>query len=119
MRIRIMEGLSNSIAEAYADDLNLQFKWNIGNVNTILNIIMEFGHVLGLELNFRKTQLMVTGIEMNRNIEEELERKLGGLSVVDKINILGIWIPKRLEMERLYENWERMENKIINLVRYW
>jgi hypothetical protein len=68
----------------------LQFKWSIRNVRTILDIITEFGLVSGLELNVRKTQLMVTGMEKERNIEEELERNLGGLSIVDKINILRI-----------------------------
>ena len=51
------------LAEAYADDLTILFKWDRIGLNCILKIIRDFAKVSGLEINEKKTQLMVTGGE--------------------------------------------------------
>ncbi len=48
-------------AEGFADDLTLLFKFSLGALGLILTILDEFKLTSGLELNYKKTQLMIVG----------------------------------------------------------
>jgi hypothetical protein len=56
-------GVEGGLAEAYADDLTIIFKWEEGTLGEILNILRSFGELTGLIINVDKTQLMVVGIQ--------------------------------------------------------
>ncbi len=51
-------------AEAYADDLTVIFKMMDGSLEVIVNMLEMYGRCSGLEINKKKTQLMVTGVEL-------------------------------------------------------
>ena len=66
----------------------------------------------GLEINEKKTQLMITGGEGAR-----VGSTIGEILVVDNVSLLGIKIDRTLE--KLSENWDRVLGKIENYSRYW
>ena len=92
------------LAEAYADDLTILFKWGRIGLNCLLKILRDFSRVSGLEINEKKLQLMVTGGEVAK-----IGSKIGEITIVDSISVLGIKIDRKLE--KLNENWERVEEK--------
>jgi Reverse transcriptase (RNA-dependent DNA polymerase) len=117
--IRNRENMASSIAEAYADDLTIMIKWSVRNVIRIIEIIRSFGLVSGLDINVNKTQIMITGIEMHNREKEQIEEQLEGLKLVDKISILGVEIEGRRGHIESIKNWDKVENKILNMIRYW
>ena len=100
------------LTEAYADDLTILFKWDRIGLNSILEIIKCFSRVSGLEINEKKTQLMVTGGE-----GAQVGSTIGEIIVVDNVSLLGIKIDRTLE--KLSENWDRVLGKMENYSRYW
>jgi hypothetical protein len=58
-----------------------------------------------------------------KDYEEEeiigIERELEGIKIVEKISILGVIIYRKLEDDNMNENWRLVENKMINISRYW
>ena len=48
------------LTEAYADDLTILFKWDRAGLKRIVEILEEFALVSGLQINVKKTQLMIT-----------------------------------------------------------
>jgi hypothetical protein len=99
-------------AEAYADDLTVIFKMMEGSLEVIIGILEEYERSSGLEINKKKTQLMVTGVDTY----DEGER-LQGIEIVGRVNILGITIDRKLN--ELDENWERGISKKRKLCGYW
>ncbi len=59
----------------------------------------EFRQLSGLSMNTGKTQLMICGTE-----EWGAGVSIHGITVVDNINVLGIWIDRKLE--ELDANWD-------------
>ena len=55
---------------------------------------------------------MVTGSEV-----AQIGSKIGEITIVDSISVLGIKIDRKLE--KLNENWERVVGKMENYSRYW
>jgi hypothetical protein len=106
------------LAEAYADDLTIMIKWDLTYVKEVITIIKDFELVSGLEINVNKTQLMLTGIEIDEDRQQQIEEELEGIKIVKKIELLGIEIPWKLD-NNLDRNWERIENKIVNIANYW
>ena len=53
-QIREKFGLESMLAEAYADDLTILFKWDRIGLNCLLKILWDFSRVSGLEINERK-----------------------------------------------------------------
>ena len=100
------------LTEAYADDLTILFKWDRIGLNSILEIIKCFSRVSGLEINEKKTQLMVTGGE-----GAQVGSTIGEIIVVDNVSLLVIKIDRTLE--KLSENWDRVLGKMENYSRYW
>ena len=78
----------------------------------ILLIMENFKNISGLELNAKKTQLMVVGSE-NYNVGD----LICGIEVVDKVKILGISIDRKLK--DLDANWEGVLAKISRLINFW
>jgi hypothetical protein len=74
--------------------------------------------VSGLEINVNKTQLMISGIEIDKDRQHQIENELEGIKIVKKIELLGIEIPWKLD-NNLGRNWEKVENKIVNIANYW
>ena len=111
-QLREKFGLESMLSEAYADDLTILFKWDMIGLNSILEIIKSFARVSGLEINEKKTQLMITGGEGAR-----VGSTIGEILVVDNVSLLGIKIDRTLE--KLSENWDRVLGKIENYSRYW
>ena len=111
-QIRDRFGLESMLAEAYADDLTILFKWDRIGLNCILKILRDFAKVSGLEINEKKTQLMITGGE-----DAQAGSKIGEITVVDSISVLGIKIDRKLE--NLDDNWEKAAGKMENFSRYW
>jgi hypothetical protein len=99
-------------AEAYADDLTVIFRMQDNSVNIILDVMENFYRVSGLQLNRNKTQLMITGRDLQ--IENNL---VGGIEVVEKVNILGLIIDRKLE--NLDSNWHKVISKMRKLCGYW
>ena len=60
----------------------------------------------------KKTQLMITGGD-----GECLDSEIHGIKIVEKIEILGVVIDRRLE--NLNNNWERALRKMVNKANYW
>ena len=60
----------------------------------------------------KKTQLMVTGGE-----GAQVGSKIGEITIVESISVLGIKIDRKLE--KLDENWEKVIGKMENYSRYW
>ena len=90
----------------------LLFKWVRIGLNCLLKILRDFSRVSGLEINEKKTQLMVTGGE-----DAQVGSKIGDITVVESISVLGIKIDRKLE--KLDENWEKVIGKMENYSRYW
>ncbi len=99
-------------AEAYADDLTIIFKMVEGSVDTIIGMLEEYGQTCGLEINKKKTQLMVTGTD-----EHEMGISIYGIEVVGQVNLLGIKIDRKLE--KLGDNWVKGISKMRKLCGYW
>ena len=93
-----MESMLN---EAYADDLTVMFQWGRLGLKRILSILKEFEAVSGLQINIKKTQLMITGGDGER-IGDIIE----GIKIVDSIEVLGVKIDRKLQ--NLDENWEKL-----------
>ena len=53
-QIREKFGLESMLAEAYADDLTILFKWDRIGLNCLLKILRDFSRVSGLEINEKK-----------------------------------------------------------------
>ena len=100
------------LSEAYADDLTVLFKWDRIGLNCLLKILRDFSRVSGLEINEKKTQLMITGGE-----DAQVGSKIGDITIVESISVLGIKIDRKLE--KLDENWEKVIGKMENYSRYW
>jgi hypothetical protein len=111
-------GLDTLLAEAYADDLTIMIKWDLTYVKEVIKIIKDFEWVSGLEINVNKTQLMVTGVEIDEERQQQIEEELEGIKIVKNIELLGIEIPWKLD-NNLDRNWEKVENKIVNIANYW
>ena len=86
-QLREKFGLESMLSEAYADDLTILFKWDMIGLNSILEIIKRFSRVSGIEINEKKTQLMVTGGE-----GAQVGSTIGEITVEDNILLLGIKI---------------------------
>ena len=99
------------LTEAYADDLTILFKWDRIGLNSILEIIRAFSRVSGLEINEKKTQLMITGGE-----GAQVGSTIGEITVVDNDLLLGIKIDRTLE--KLNDNWDKVIGKMENYSRY-
>ena len=100
------------LAEAYADDLTILFKWDRIGLNCLLEILRIFSRVSGLEINEKKTQLMVTGGE-----GAQVGSTIGEITIVDNVSLLGIKIDRTLE--KLNDNWDKVIGKRENYSRYW
>ena len=111
-QIREKFGLESMLSEAYADNLTVLFKWDRIGLNCLLKILRDFSRVSGLEINEKKTQLMITGGE-----DAQVGSKIGDITVVESISVLGIKIDRKLE--KLDENWEKVIGKMENYSRYW
>jgi hypothetical protein len=98
--------------EAYADDLTLIFRFSEQSVGKIIEVLEDFGDVSGLCINIDKTQLMVVGTE-----NWEIGERVHNIEIVDKVNILGVQIDRKLE--QLEHNWERIIGKMTNVCRHW
>ena len=66
----------------------------------------------GLQINVKKTQLMIMGGD-----GERIDSEIHGIKIVEKIEILGVVIDRRLE--NLNNNWERALRKMVNKANYW
>jgi hypothetical protein len=110
--------LDTLVAEAYADDLTVMIKWDLNSAKEVIAIIKDFELVSGLEINVNKTQLMLTGIEIDEDRQRQIEEELEGIKIVKRIELLGIEIPWKLD-DNLDRNWEKIENKIVNIANYW
>jgi hypothetical protein len=99
-------------AEAYADDLTIIFKMMDGSLEVIIGMLEEYGRCSGLEINKKKTQLMVTGVNTY-----DVGERIHGIEIVGKVSILGITIDRKLD--ELDENWERGISKMRKLCGYW
>jgi hypothetical protein len=108
-------GVEGGMAEAYADDLTLIFKWNLNTLRKILDTIKEYGELTGLVINVDKTQLMLVGKE--RVDVGLMDTHIFGVELVDEIKVLGIKIDNKVE--RLHENLELAISKMENVSRYW
>jgi len=104
--------IGSNNAEGYADDLTILFKMAPAAMRLIKEILTEFYYISGLEINKKKTQLMVTGTE-NGYTGEVIE----GISVVDCVTLLGVDIDRKLL--RLGENWEKCIGKITRMSNFW
>ena len=56
-QIREKFGLESMLAEAYADDLTVLFKWDRIGLNCLLKILRDFSRVSGLEINEKKNAI--------------------------------------------------------------
>ena len=56
-QIREKFGLESMLAEAYADDLTVLFKWDRIGLNCLLQILRDFSRVSGLEINEKKNAI--------------------------------------------------------------
>ena len=110
--IRRLYNLETMLTEAYADDLTILFKWDRAGLKRIVEILEEFALVSGLQINVKKTQLMITGGD-----GECIDSEIHGIKIVEKIEILGVVIDRRLE--NLNNNWERALRKMVNKANYW
>jgi len=110
--IRQKNNIDSSCIEAYADDLTILFRWGILSLARILKIIKDFENVSGLKINVDKTQLMLTGSENG-----QVGTKIFGITVVDKIKVLGITIDR--DLSKLHTNWEEIIRKMKNKINYW
>ena len=73
---------------------------NVGENNfyeRILEILNEFEAVSGLQINIKKTQLMITGGD-----DERIGDIIEGIKTVDSIEVLGVKIDRKLQ--KLDEN---------------
>jgi hypothetical protein len=99
-------------AEAYADDLTVIFKMMDGSLEVIIGILELYERSSGLEINKKKTQLMVTGVDTHA-----VGERLHGIEIVGMVSILGIAIDRKLN--GLDGNWDRGISKMRKLSGYW
>jgi hypothetical protein len=111
---RRLEGIDieTVTAEAYADDLTIIFKMAERGVEVIKETLVEYGRVMGLEINIEKTQLMITGSDARDGLES-----VAGIKVVSKIKILGFELDRKLL--NLDGNWVRIIANMRKICRYW
>ena len=105
-------GIEAGLAEAYADDITVMFKYNAENLQYILATLDLFHLTSGLSVNLSKTQLMVSGSD-----RVQINSKIHGVTVVEKIKVLGIEIDRKVV--NLDANWRKVVNKIQNIVMHW
>ena len=110
--IREAFNLESMLNEAYADDLTVMFQWARSGLKRILEILNEFEAVSGLQINIKKTQLMITGGD-----DERIGDIIEGIKTVDSIEVLGVKIDRKLQ--KLDENWEKTLRKMVNQSNYW
>ena len=82
--VREAYNMESMLNEAYADDLTVMFQWGRPGLKKILDILKEFEAVSGLQINIKKTQLMITGGDGER-IGDIIE----GIKIVDSIEVWG------------------------------
>ena len=111
-QIRETFWLESMLAEAYGDDLTILFQWDRIGLNSLLKILRDFYGVSGLEINEKKTQLMVTGGE-----DAQVGSTIGEITIVENVSLLGIKIDRKLE--KLSDNWDKVIGKMENYSRYW
>ena len=98
--------------ECFADDLTILFKMSLEGLNNILAVMENFKTISGLELNVKKTQLMVAGTE-----QYGVGDTVAGIEVVSSVKILGVKIDRKLE--KLNENWYEKINRVRRLAQFW
>jgi hypothetical protein len=54
-------------------------KWDLTYVKEVIMIIKDFELVSGLEINVNKTQLMISGIEIDKDRQHQIENELEGI----------------------------------------
>jgi hypothetical protein len=105
-------GLESGLAEGYADDITVMFKYTEENLQYILATLDLFHLTSGLSVNLNKTQLMVCGTDRVRTNSIIL-----GVTVVEKIKVLGVEIDRKVE--NLDNNWRKIIHKIQNITVHW
>ncbi len=105
-------GTYNRKVSAYADDANMLVQLEYQTLLRIKNILVEFGHLSGLECNVDKTTLMVIG---NPMLIDERIRELG-FKFVENTTILGLTINSTAD---LLPNFESIKTKIKNIISSW
>ena len=93
---------------AFADDTNCGVMRDPENIIRLVNVLIDFGRISGLETNIEKTTIMPVGclnIPLNQEITDI------GFEIVTKMKSLGIFIDNKCE--NLTDHFEMVKEKII------
>jgi hypothetical protein len=80
-------------------------------VDMVMMLLSRFTSLTVLEVNTKKTQLMVAGTE-----DWPVGQRVCGVTIVDNVKLLGVGIYRKLE--KLDDNWEDVM-KMRMLSGYW
>uniref|UniRef100_A0A670KC70 Reverse transcriptase domain-containing protein n=1 Tax=Podarcis muralis TaxID=64176 RepID=A0A670KC70_PODMU len=75
--------------KAYADDLVVTIEEPLERINTVMDLMEEFGKLSGFKLNKTKTKMLI------KNLDEQSQNKIelvSGIKIAKKVKYLGIWV---------------------------
>ena len=99
--------------DAFADDGTGTFEPTRENILRVKDTLTNFAHLSGLECNFDKTNLMMTG--SNGQVPADIVNL--GFQIVDEIKLLGFTVTHNLDT--LHQNTEKISEKILSIANYW
>ena len=94
----------------YCDDTTL-FLGDTPSTEKVLECLMSFQGVSGLEINMQKSNIMWLGAWRNRR------DAIGAIAAVDKVKILGVWHSATQNVQE--DNITPIKSKIQNVINSW
>jgi exonuclease III len=102
----------------YADDTSSFLDGTESSLNAILSLLLKFGTISGLKVNFEKSKAAKVGSLYNSVNNPRSIRRLEWVST--SINILGITIPLKTNIQQLVQlNFTPKMNEIEKLLEVW
>ena len=93
---------------AFADDLTMFLKTN-EELRAVLKVLKEYQEVSGLEINYKKSEIMELDYSYDMSI---------GIPKKDKVKITGIWFS--LDHDKMVKhNWEDVCSKVAGKLNNW
>ena len=105
-----------SLISLFADDITLFLKHDKENLRNVINILKEFKHYSGLEIQTQKTIACTVGAGKNI-VEKNIICKEEGLQWSDKFTLLGVDFNANLD--DMNHNINNKINTWSNIIKHW